>query len=96
MEEESSSPEEGSPPRSGSRDSPATTPQGCDNEHDIKMEDIGNASNPPQGMATQTDPPPEVAEDDLEGTVDDPDVIVEDEQIIVEGEGITPITPADD
>ena len=92
-EEESSSPEEGSPPRSGSRNSPATTQQDHDDEHDIKMEDFGNASNPPQGTATQTYPPPEVMEDDLKGK---DDVIVEDEQIIVEGGGITPITPSDD
>ena len=85
-EEESSSPEEGSPPRSGSRDSTDTTQQGHDDEHDIEsMEDVGNASNPPQGTATQTDPPPEVMEDDLEGTVDEDNVIVKDERIIVEG-----------
>ena len=95
-EEESSSPEEGSPPRSGSRDSTDTTQQGHDDEHDIEMEDVGNASNPPQGTATQTDPPPEVMEDDLEGTVDEDNVIVKDERIIVEGGGVTPITPADD
>ena len=92
-EEESSSPEEGSPPRSGSRDSTTATQQGHDNEHNIEMEDVGNASNPPQGMATQTNPPPEVTEDDLEG---EDDVIVEDEWIIIEGGGVTPITPADD
>ena len=93
MEEESSSPEEGSPPRSGLRDSTATTQQGHDDEHDIEMEDIGNASNPPQGMDTETDPPPEATENDPES---ENDVIVEDEWIIIEEGGITPITPADD
>ena len=94
MEEESSSPEEGSPLRSGSRDPTTTTQQGHDDEHDIEMEDVGNASNLPQGMATQTDPPPEVTEDDPEKG--EADVIIEDEWIIVEGGGVTPITPADD
>ena len=60
------------------------------------MEDIGNASNPPQGMTTQTNPPPEVMEDDLEVTVDKDDVIVEDEWIVIEGGGVIHITPADD
>ena len=92
-EEESSSPVEGSPPRSGSRDPTTATPQGHDDEHDIKMRDVGNASNPPQGTATQTNPPPETMEDDPEN---EKDVIVEDERIIIEGGGATPITPADD
>ena len=96
MEEESSSPEGGSPPRSGSRDSIAATKQGHDDEHDIKMEDVGNAFNPPQGTATQTNPPPEVMEDDLEGAVDEDDVIVDHEWIVIEGGSITPITPAND
>ena len=72
---------------------PPTSQQGHGDEHDIEMEDVGNASNPPQGTATQTNPPPEVMEDDLKGK---DDVIVEDEQIIIEGGGVTPITPADD
>ena len=93
-EEKSSSPEEGSPPRSGSRDSTATTQQGHDDEHDIEMKDVRKAPNPHQGMATQTDPPPEVMEDDLESAVDENDV--KDEWIIVEGGGITPITLAYD
>ena len=93
MEEESSSPEEGSPPRSGSRDSSTTTPQGHDDEHDTKMRDVGNASNPPQGKATQTDPSPEAMEDDPEN---EKDVIVEDEWIIIEEGGVTPITQVDD
>ena len=91
-EEECSSSGEGSPPRPGSKDSPATTPQGHDDGYNVEMENVGNTSNSPQGMATQTDPP----EEDLEDPVDDPDVIVEDDQIITEGGGITPITPADD
>ena len=93
-EEESSSPEEGSPLRSGSRDSTAATQQGHDNEHDIEMKDVGNAPNPPQGTATQTDPPPKATEDDLESAVDEDDV--KDEWITIEGGGVTPITPADD
>ena len=86
MEEESSSSKEGSPPRSGSKDSPTATPQGYDDGHNIEMEDIGNTSNPSQGTATRTDPP----EDNLEDAVDDPDVIVEDEWIVVEGEALLP------
>ena len=93
MEEESSSPEEGSPLRSGSRDSTTATQQGHDDEHDIEMRDIEDVPNPPQGMATQTDPPPKATEDDPES---EKDVVVEDEWIIIEGGGITPITPADD
>ena len=92
-EEESSSPGEGSPLRSGSRDPTTATQQGHDEEHDIEMRDVEDIPNPPQGMATQTDPPPKTTEDDSES---DKDVIVEDERIIVEGGGITPITPADD
>ena len=86
-EEESSSPEEGSPLRSGSRDPTTITPQGHNDEHDIKMRDIGNASNPPPGTATQTDPSPEATEDDPENKKD---VIVEDEWIIIEGEVLLP------
>ena len=92
-EEESSSPEDGSPPRSGSRDSTTATQQSHDDEHDIEMKDIGDVPNPPQGMATQTDSTPKATEDDPESKKD---VISEDEQIIIEGGGITPITPADD
>ena len=93
MEEESSSPEEGSPLRSGSRDPTTTSQQGHNDEHDIEMKDVGDIPNPTQGMATQTNPPPKAMEDDPES---EKDVIAEDEQIIIEGEGVTPITPADD
>ena len=58
MEEESSSSGEGFPPRSGLRDSAMTTQQGHDEEHDIEMRDIEDVPNPPQGIATQTNPPP--------------------------------------
>ena len=92
-EEESSSSGEGSPLRSGSRDPTTATQPGHDEEHDIKMRDVEDVPNPPQGTATKTDPPPEATEDDSES---DKDVIIEDERIIVEGGGITPITPADD
>ena len=92
-ERESSSSGKGSPLRSGSRDPTTATQPGHDEEHDIEMRDIEDVPNPPQGTATQTDPPPEATEDDSES---DKDVIVEDERIIVEGGGITPITPADD
>ena len=92
-EEESSSPGEGSPPRLGSRHPTTATQQGHDDEHNIEMRDVGDVPNPPQGMATQTDPPPEATEND---TKSKKDVIVEDERIIIEGGGITPITPADD
>ena len=92
-EEESSSSGEGSPLRSGSRDPTTTTQPGHDEEHDIEMRDDEDVPNPPQGTATQTNPPPEAMEDDSES---DKDVIIEDERIIVEGGGITPITPADD
>ena len=86
-EEESSSLEEGSPLRSGSRDSTAATQQSHDDEHDIEMKDVGDVPNPPQGMATQTDPSPEATEDDPES---EKDVIVEDERIIIEGEALPP------
>ena len=92
-EKESSSLGEGSPLRSGSRDPTTATQQGHDEEHDIEMREVGDVPNPPQGTATQTDPPPEAMEDDSES---EKDVIVEDEWIIIEGGGITPITPADD
>ena len=92
-DEESSSSGEGSPLRSGSRDPTAAPQPGHDEEHDIEMRDVEDVPNPPQGMATQTDPPPEATEDDSESNKD---VIVEDERIIVEGGGITLITPADD
>ena len=92
-DEESSSSGEGSPLRSGSRDPTTTTQQGQDEEHDIEMRDVGDIPNPPQGTATQTDPPPEAMEDDSQS---EKDVIVEEERIISEGGGITPITPADD
>ena len=59
-EEESSSPEDGLTPGSGSRDPPAPTQQEQD---DIEMEDVENTSNPPQGMVPQTNPTPEGAED---------------------------------
>ena len=57
------------------------------------MRDVEDVPNPPQGIATQTNPPPEATEDNSKS---DKDVIVEDERIIVEGVGVTPITPADD
>ena len=57
------------------------------------MRDVENDPNPPQGMATQTDPPREATGDDSEN---DKDVIVEDERIIIVGGGVTPITLADD
>ena len=83
-----------SPLESRSRDPPAATPQSREEkEHDIEMRDVENDPNLPQGMATQTDPPPEATGDDSDS---DRDVIVEDERIIIEGGGVTPITPADD
>ena len=93
MDEESSSSGESSPPESGSRDPSAATPQGQEEEDDIEMGDVGEDPNPPQGMATQTDPLPETTEDDSKSKKD---VIIEEERIITEGGGITPITPADD
>ena len=93
-DEESSSSGESSPPESGSGDPPVATPQGQEEEeHDIEMRDVENDPNLPQGMATQTDPPPEATGDDAEN---DKDVIIEDERIIIEGGGVTPIMPADD
>ena len=93
MDERSSSSGESSPLRSGSRDPKAATPQGQEDEHDIEMRDVGDVPNPPQGMATQTDPLPEATEDDSES---EKDVIIEEERSITEGGGVTPITPADD
>ena len=93
-DEESSSSGESSPPESGSGDPPAATPQGREEEeHDIEMRDVGNDPNPPQGTATQTDPPPEATGDDSKS---DKDVIKEDERIVIEGGGATQITPAND
>ena len=63
-DEESSSSGESSPPESGSGDPSAATPQGQEEEHDIEMRDVGDDLNPPQGMATQTDPLPEATGDD--------------------------------
>ena len=57
------------------------------------MRDVGDDPNPPQGMATQTDPLPEATEDDSES---EKDVIIEEGRIITEGGGVTPIMPADD
>ena len=76
-----------------SRDPTTATQQGHEEEDDIEMRDVGDVPNPPQGTATQTDPPPEAMEDDSESKKD---VIIEEERIITEGGGITPITPADD
>ena len=90
----SSSSGESSPQESGSGYPPAATPQGLEEEeHDIEMRDVGDDPNLPQGMATQTNPPPEATGDNSES---DKDVIIEDERIIIEGGGVTPITLADD
>ena len=92
-DEESSSSGESSSPESGSRDPPAATPKGREEEeHDIEIRDVENDPNLPQGMATQTDPPPEATGDYSESNRD---IIVEDERIIIEGGGVTSITPAD-
>ena len=50
-EEESSSPVDNPTPGSGSGN-----PINATQQDDIKMEDVENNSNPPQGMATQTQP----------------------------------------
>ena len=92
-DEESSSSGESSPLGSESRDPTTATPQGQEEEHDIEMRDVGDVPNPPEGMATQTDPLPEATEDDSKSKKD---VIVEEERIITKGGGVTPITPADD
>ena len=57
------------------------------------MRNVGDDPNPPEGMATQTNPLPEPTGDDAES---EKDVIIEEERIITEGGGITPIKPADD
>ena len=93
MEEESSSSGESSPPELGSGDPSAATPQDQEEEHDIEIRDVGDDPNPPQGMATQTDPLPEATRDDSESKKD---VIIEEERIITEGGGVTPIMLADD
>ena len=92
-DEESSSSGESSPLESGVGNPSATTPQGQEEEHNIEMRDVGDDPNPPQGMATQTDPLPEATGDNSES---EKDVIIEEERIITEGGGITPMTPADD
>ena len=91
-DEESSSSGESSPPELGTGNPSAATPQGEEEEHDIEMRDVGDDSNPPQGMATQTDPPPEATGDD---TKSEKDVIIEEERIITERGGTTPITLVD-
>ena len=93
MDEESSSSGESSPLELGAGNPSAATPQGQEEEHDIKMRDVGDDSNSPQGTATQTDPPPEATRDDSESKKD---VIIEEERIIPERGGVTPITPVDD
>ena len=94
MDEKSCSSGESSPPESGSGNPPAATPQGQEEEeHDIKMRDVGNDPNLPQGMATQSNPPPEATGDDFESNKD---IIIGFERIVIEGGGATPITPADD
>ena len=92
-DEESSSSGDSSPLESGSGDPSTVTPQGQEEEHDIEMRDDGDDPNPPQGMATQTNPLPEATGDDSKS---EKDVIIEEERIITEGGGVTPITPADD
>ena len=92
-DEESSSSGESSPPESGSGDPSAATPQGQEEEHDIEMRDVGDDPNPPQGMATHTDPLLEATGDNSKS---EKDVIIEEERIITEGGGVTPIMPADD
>ena len=92
-DEESSSSGESSPLESGSGDPSAATPQGQEEEHNIEMRDVGDDPNPPQGMATQTDPLPEATGDNPKSKKD---VIIEEERIITEGGGVTPIMPADD
>ena len=57
------------------------------------MRDVENDPNPPQGMATQTNPPPE---DNGDNSRSDKDIIIKDERIVIEGGGATPITLADD
>ena len=94
MDEECSSSGESSPLESGSGDPPVATSQGWEEEeHDIEMRDVRNDPNLPQGMATQTNPPPEATGDN---SWSDKDVIVEDKRIVIEGGDVTPITPADD
>ena len=90
-EEDSSSPEDDPTPGSG-----LGNPTSATQQDDVKMEDIEDDSNPPQGTATQTDPPAEGAGEDL-GTVGGVDLMTPSEdQINMEGGGTTPITPADD
>ena len=93
-DEESISSGENSPLEPGSGDPPVATPQGREEEeHNIEMRDVENDTNPPQGTATQTDPPPE---DNGDNSKSDKDVIIEDKRIIIEGGGVTPIMLADD
>ena len=65
-------------------------------QNDVEMEDVEDDSNPPQGMATQTNSPTKAVEEDL-GVVGGVDLMTPGEdQITMEGGGTTPITPADD
>ena len=88
-EEESSSP--GDDPTSGSG---SGNPTGATQQDDVKMEDVEDDSNLPQGTATQTNPTSEEAEEEL-GAVGGVDLMTPGEdQIIMEGGGTTPITLA--
>ena len=59
------------------------------------MEDVEDDSNPPQGMATQTEPPAEEAEEDLSAVGGVNLMTPGEDQITMEGGGTTPMTPAD-
>ena len=75
---------------------PGSGPGNPTQQEDVKMEDIEDNSNPPQGTATQTDPPTMEAEEDL-GAVGGVDPMTPgEEQITMEGIGTTPITQAND
>ena len=60
------------------------------------MEDDEDDSNPPQGMATQTDPPTVEVEEDLRAVGGVDPMTPGEEHITMEGGGTTPITQADD
>ena len=65
-------------------------------QEDVKMEDDKGDSNPPQGTATQTDPPTVEAEENLEAVGGVDPMTPGEDQITMEGGGTTPIILADD
>ena len=95
LKEKESSGEESSSPSDYLSPGPMN-PIDATQEEDVKMEDIKDISNPPQGTATQTDPIAEEVENKpiVDGGMDL--MTPSGNQPIMEGGGTTPISPEDD